>query len=58
MKMTPGNQTVENAIHEIQSLAEKLDSTNTNKLAADLWNLDSKANVLRSLILNKVIRTA
>jgi hypothetical protein len=57
--MTPENQVEDNkAIIEIQTLADSLDSTNTDKLATDLWNLESKASALRSLILRKRIWTA
>ena len=58
MKKTPENQIVDKAINEIQALADSLDSVNINKLASDLWDLESKASALRSLILNKVIRVA
>jgi hypothetical protein len=56
--MTPVTQTVEKAILDIQILASDLDQTNTDKLATDLWNLESKASALRSFILNQVVRTA
>ena len=58
MKKPPVNQTVDKAINEIKALANNLDSVNTNKLASDLWDLESKASALRSFILNKAIRTA
>jgi hypothetical protein len=58
MKKTAATQTVDTAIDEIKTLVDSLDSTNTNKLATDLYALESKASALRSLILNKVIRTA
>jgi hypothetical protein len=58
MKKTSVNQVVDKAINEIISLAENLESVNVNKLATDLWDLESKAGALRSFILNKVIRTA
>jgi len=54
----PVTQTIEKAILDIQILASDLDQTNTDKLATDLWNLESKASALRSFILNKVIRKA
>ena len=56
--MNPVTQTIEKAIVEIQILANDLDQTNIDKLATDLWNLESKASALRSFILNKVVRKA
>jgi hypothetical protein len=56
--VTPVTQTSEKALLDIQILASDLDQTNTDKLATDLWNLESKTSALRSFILNKVIRTA
>ena len=58
MKKTPVNQIVDKAIIEIKALADSLDSVNTNKLASDLWDLESKISALRSFILNKIIRKA
>jgi hypothetical protein len=58
MKKIPENQIVDKAINEIQALADSVDSVNINKLASDLWDLESKASALRSFILNKVIRVA
>ena len=58
MKKSPVTETVDKAINEIQAIAESLESGNTNKLATDLFNLESKASALRSFILNKVIRMA
>jgi len=55
---TPVTQTVEKAILDIQILAGELDQTNTDKLATDLWNLESKISALRSFVLNKVVRMA
>ena len=55
---TPVTQTVDKAILDIQILASDLSQTNTDKLATDLWNLESMASALRSFILNKVVRTA
>jgi hypothetical protein len=58
MKKDAVTKTVDKAINEIQALADALDSTNTDKLATDLWNLESKASALRGFILNRVIRMA
>jgi hypothetical protein len=58
MKTTSGNQVVDAAIDEIKTLVDSLDSTNTNKLATDLYALESKASALRSFVLNKRIRMA
>jgi hypothetical protein len=41
MKQSPENQTVDNAIHEIQVMADNLDSTDTTKLTSGLWDLDA-----------------
>jgi hypothetical protein len=58
MNMTPEKQVVEKAIIEIMDIADSLDSTNIDKLATDLWNLESKASALRSFILAHIIRMA
>ena len=56
--VTPVTQTVSKAILDIHILASDLDQTNTDKLATDLWNLESQASALRSFILNHIVRTA
>ena len=58
MKTTSENQVVDAAIDEIRTLVDSLDSTNINKLATDLYALESKASALRGFILNKRIRMA
>jgi len=58
MKTTPENQMVDRAIIDIQALADSLDSTNTDKLATDIWDLEAKISALRNLIKKKSIQTA
>jgi hypothetical protein len=58
MDQSPAIQVVDKAIAEIQALDQGLDAVNTNKLATDLWNLESMASALRSFILNHKVRTA
>jgi hypothetical protein len=56
MKTISESQVVDAAINEIKTLGNSIDSTNINKLASDLWNLEPKANALRCFILGKVVR--
>jgi len=58
MKRSPATHLVNKAIIEIQTLASSLDSINTDKLATDLWDLESKISALRSFLLDHIVRKA
>jgi outer membrane murein-binding lipoprotein Lpp len=58
MKRSPATHLVNKAIIEIQTLASSLDSINTDKLASDLRDLESKISALRSFLLDHIVRKA
>ena len=58
MKRSPATQLVNKAIIEIKALADSLDSTNTEKLASDLRDLESKISTLRSFLVDHIVRKA
>jgi hypothetical protein len=61
VKRAPANpitQTIEKVIIEIQDLANDLDSINTDKLASDLRDLESKISALRSFLVDHIVRKA
>ena len=58
MKRSPATHLVNKAIIEIQTLAGSLDSINTDKLASDLRDLESKISALRSFLVDHIVRKA